>query len=147
MNIFKSSLFIIVKHVIYSIFGGVVITFLLNIFLHPLLSIVIGVALGLLFMYFAIIGDNFKVVVEDDRFTVYKRNKMKHQFYMDEVSLHAKIKTVNGDSDCTLTVTTADGEDIPIDLTMLGQSRFYKLLNALNVFDSEPIEVKTITKK
>ena len=147
MLVFKSSLFVIVKNVAYALGGGAFAALIASIWLELIIAIIIGVAFALLMTYFAVFGDNFRVEVAGDIFTVYRRNKIKHQFDVTEVSLHARIKTVDGDSDCKLTVTGCDGKSAHIDLSMLGQSRFYKLLDALGVLDAEPIEVKTTTKK
>ena len=148
MKEFKSSLFIIVKNVFYGIFGGAAIALIMYMFMEDLvIPIIVGTVLGLLIIYFAIVKDNIRIIVDPDRFTVYRGKKLKHSFNTKEVSMHAKIKTVDGDSDCTLTVTTPDGKETRIDCSMLGQSRFYKLLDALDVFDGEPVEVRTKKKQ
>ena len=147
MTVFKSSLFIIIKNVIYGVLGGTFAAVILNVFIDLPWAIVCGILLGLLIIYVVIIRDNFKVVIEDDRFTVYRHNKVKYRFTLSEVSLNARIKTVDGDSDCTLMVTEQDGKTTYIDLSMLGQSRFYRLLDALMITDSEPLEVKTTKRR
>ena len=138
MKIYKSSLFIIVKNVIYGICGGAVIAFILNLLLLTYLAVIIGAVVGLLIIYFAVIGDNIRVVIDGDNFTVYRRGKAKHSFNMCEVSLEARIKNRAGD--CILTVTEQNGESTRIDCSMLGQNRFYRLLADLRVV-GEPAEV------
>ncbi|MDR3295024.1 MAG: hypothetical protein LBT26_04215 [Clostridiales Family XIII bacterium] len=140
---FKSSTFVIIKNIIYAVAGGLVAAFIANWFLDSRIAAAIGVFLCLLIAYFAMFGDNIRIVVGEDDFTVFRRRKLRHSFKLSEVSIHAKIRSTTGDSDCTLTVTERDGSQTHIDCTMLGGSRFYRLLDALRVTDPEPVEVKT----
>jgi hypothetical protein len=143
MLTFKSSAFIIVKNIIYGVFGGGVAALIASWFLDLTVAVAIGAVLGLLIIYFALFGDNIRVVVGDGEFSVFRGRKLKHSFKLNEVGFHASIRTKNGDSDCTLTVEQADGTKTSIDCGMLGASRFNRLLDALGVADSEPIAVKT----
>jgi|GEM_PF-889623 len=137
LKIYKSSLFIIVKNAVYGVLGGAVIAFFLNIFLLTYLAVIIGAVISLLIVYFAAIGDNIRVVIDGDTFTVYRRGKVKHSFNMCEVSLEARIKNRAGD--CILMVTEQNGESTRIDCSMLGQNRFYRLLEDLKVVGSDPV--------
>jgi len=146
MQTFKSSAFIIVKNVIYGIVGGAVAALIASWFLELTVAIIIGAVLGLLIIYFAVVGDNIEIVVESDHFFVRRRGKVKYAFKTDEVGIHAKIRTKSGDSSCALVVTKSDGSQTAIDCSMLGASRFHKLLAALHVTDA-PVEVKTSGKE
>lgn len=146
MKEFKSSNFIVLKNIVYGIFGGAFLALIAYWFLPFYIAAAIGCAAFLFMLYCALYGDRIRIVVEDDRFFIYRRKKLKHQFVRREVGLYAKIRTSDGDSDCTLTVEEADGNKTYIDCSLLGASRFYKLLDALDVTDPEPVAVKT-TKK
>lgn len=143
MKTFKSSVLIIVGNVLYGIIGSVVVAVLLSFFLMPWLSIVIGAIVGLVIVYFAVVGDNVKLTVDDETLTVYKGSRVKYNFDRSAVTMSAHIKNVDGDSDCKLTVTNVTGEETHIDCSMLGLNRFYLLLDALGVFKPEPVAVKT----
>ena len=146
VKVYKSSLFVKIKNVIYGIFGGGALTFIASWFVSLEIAIIIGVAGFLLMAYFALIGDNIRVIVDGDFFSVYRGKKEKHRFNWKEVGIHANIKTTDGDSDCKLTVEDPDGETTYIDCSMLGASRFYKLLDAIGVTDAKPVAVETIKK-
>jgi len=143
MIVYKSSAFVIIKNVIYGVIGGVVAAFIAHIFLQWYLSAAIGVVLGLFVVYIALIGDNIKVVIDGDALSVYRRGKRKYYFKISEVELRARIKTTDGDSDCDLSVTERNGDVTCIDCSMLGKSRFYKLLESLHVTDAAPAAVRT----
>ena len=146
MKVYKSSLFVRIKNVIYGIFGGAILAWIANWFLRMELAIAIGVAAFLLIAYFALVGDNIKIIVEGDFFAVHKRGKEKYRFNYKEVGIHANIKTDGTDSDCLLTIEEANGKQTQLDCSMLGRSRFYKLLDSLQVTDAQPMKVAT-TKK
>ena len=143
MKTFKSSVLIIIGNVLYGIIGAAIVAVILSFFLVAGLSIAIGAIVGLVIIYFAVIGDNIKLTIDDETLKVYKGSRVKHSFERNSVAISAQIKTVDGDSDCKLTVTNADGEETHVDCSMLGLSRFYKLLDELGVFKPEPIAVKT----
>ena len=106
------------KKASYGVLGGGVAALVASWFLELKFAVAIGVVLGLMIVYFA----------------------------LGEVELSAKIKTSDGDSDCTLTVTESNGTETNIDCSMLGRSRFYKLLDTLHVTDPEPVAVSTKKK-
>ena len=143
MIVYKSSLFIIAKNVFYGIFGGGFAGLVASWFsLDLIFSIPIGVLVGSFIIYSALIGDNIRVEIDGDTLSFYRLGKLKHQFQISRVGLHAKIRTSDGDSDCNLTITDEEGKSTNIDCSMLGKSRFYKLLDSLKVFD-EPVELPT----
>ncbi len=143
MTVIKSSALIMVKNTIYGVAGGFVAALIASWFLDLNIAIGIGVVLGLIMIYFALIGDNIRVEIDGDSLSFFSKGKLRHQFAISEVKLSAKIKTSRGDSDCDLAVTDKEGKITHIDCSMLGASRFYRLLDALHVTNSEPIAVKT----
>jgi hypothetical protein len=133
--------------VLYGVAGGAVAALIASWFLDLTAAVVIGAFLGLLIIYFTLFSDNIRIVVDGDDFTVFRRGKVRHSFKLSEVGVHARIRTKSGDSDCKLTVEDAAGGKTYIDCSMLGASRFYRLLEALHVTDSEPAEIKTTKKE
>lgn len=134
MITYKSSLFVIIKNVIYGVAGGAVLALILSWFIDNLvIAIAIAAVVGLFVVYLALFGDNIKIVIDGDDLSFYKMGKLKHHFKISEVGFRAKIKTRDGDSDCNLTVLSADGSETTIDCSMLGNSRFYKLLDSLDI--------------
>ena len=146
MITYKSSLFIIIKNIIYGIFGGGLAGLIASWFLELNISIIIGAVICFLICYFALVNDNIKLKIDGNDFYVYRLGKLKYHYKLDKVSLSAKIKTVDGDSDCILIVTEEGGGQTHIDCSMLGYSRFDRLLDTLGVTDPEPVEVKTTVK-
>lgn len=144
--VYKSSVFIKIKNVIYAIFGGAALSFIASWFLSLEIAIAIGAVIFLAITYFALIRDNIRIIVDGDYFSVYRGKKERHRFNRTEVSISAKIKTTNGDSDCTLTVEEPTGETTYIDCSMLGASRFEKLLESIGAAEPRTVEVIT-TKK
>ena len=145
MTVYKSSIFVLLKNVFYGIGGGFVAALIGNAFMDMLYAIILGIVLGAAVIYITLVSDNIKVTIDGDILSFYRLGKLKHQFSISRVGLHARIKSSGGDSDCTLTVTEPDGRETAIDCSMLGERRFYKLLDELKVGD-EPIELAT-TKK
>lgn len=148
---YKSSLYIIIKNIIYGIFGGAFATFIASIWLELTYSIAIGGTLGLLIIYFAVFGDNIRLLIDDEKLRIYRFRKLKHEFDLNEVSFSARIKTTydsaGSDSDCTLNVTKKDGETVSIDCSMLGARRFYRLLDDLEINNGAPTKLETKKKK
>ncbi len=64
------------------------------------------------------------MVFTDDTASFYNLGRLKHEYKIDNVGYSARIKTTDGDSDCTLTVIEADGEENYIDCSMMGKQRF-----------------------
>lgn len=147
---YKSSLFVIGKNVLYGVGGAFVAALVLSWFLNGTLAVILGILAGLAIIYFAVIGDNIRVVLDDETLSIYRLGKLKHSFKLDESSFHAKVVTTTdstgSDSDCDLTVTGPDGEETRIDCSMLGYRRFMELLDDLGFNDGDPKAVPTLQK-
>ena len=146
-TVYESSIPVLIKNVVYGVCGGIVAAIIVNFFLPAGLAVAIGAILGILIIYFALVKDNIRVVLTDDTLSFYNLGKLKHEFKLDEVGFSARIKTSDGDSDCTLTVHEAEDKETYIDCSMLGRTRFYELLDALHVTDPEPVAVETVKKE
>ncbi|MDR1100762.1 MAG: hypothetical protein LBL34_00120 [Clostridiales bacterium] len=144
MITYKCSILVIIKNVIYSLFGGVAAWLVASCFLEFNTAVMIGVGLCVIMLYFTLFGDRIKITVDDDILAVYRHGKIKHQFNLKEVGLHANVRTSQGDSDCMLTITESNGDETSVDCSLLGASRFYKLLHTLKVTDPAPVVVETI---
>lgn len=147
MKEYKSSLFVIGKNVVYGVGGGFVAALVLSWFISAGVAVVLGCLAGLAIIYFAVIGDNIRVTLDDDTLAIYRLGKLKHSFKVAECSFNAKIVTTTGsavsDSDCDLTIADAGGEETTIDCSMLGRSRFLELLDDLGFNDQAPSAVPT----
>ncbi|MCL1890959.1 MAG: hypothetical protein FWG00_02915 [Coriobacteriia bacterium] len=146
MEVYQSSLFVKIKEIVYGVAGGAVLALILSWFLRWEIALAAGIAVLLLSILFALFFNNIKIVVDGDSFSVHRGSKEKHRFNLSEVGISALIKTTDGDSDCALSVTQANGEMTNIDCSMLGARRFNRLLDTLGVTDPEPEKIKTIMK-
>lgn len=149
MKEYKSSLFVIGKNIVYGVGGALVAMLVASWFLSDFLAVLLGLAAGAAIIYFAVIGDNIAVTLDDGTMTVRRLGKLLHTFEVGECSFHAKVVTTSdmtgGDSDCMLTVTDADGEETRLDCSMLGKSRFMELLDDLG-FNDQPAVALATTK-
>lgn len=146
MKEYKSSLFVIGKNIVYGIGGAFVAALVASWFLSGFLAVLIGLAAGAAIIYFAVIGDNITVTLDDATMSVHRLGKLLHTFNREECSFHAKVVTttdVTSDSDCTLTVTDADGEETALDCSMLGKTTFMRLLDDLGFNDQPAVAVAT----
>ena len=147
MKEYKSSILIIGKNVAYGVAGGFVAALVFSWFINAFVAVILGIAAGLAIIYFAVVGDNISLTLDDETLSIYRLGKLKHSFKRSECSFNAKIITTTGsmvsDSDCTLDVTDDDGEETQIDCSMLGKSRFMELLDDLGLTDPEPVALQT----
>ncbi len=146
MTEFKSSSFVIVKNLLYAVFGGAAAVFIAHIWLNFTYSIIIGSALCLILAYFALFGDNLRAVIDGDELIVYRGKKEKYRFTISQCHFHSRMVTKSGDSDCHLTITSPDGSSQTVDFSMLGASRYYRFLDALG-FNDETQTLETTKKQ
>ena len=133
MITYKSSLLIILRNLICAAFGSGIVILLLSLFLELNAAIIIGFAALTYFLYLALAGNNIIIVINGDELSFYRQQKLKHRFNLNKVELYAKVRTINGSSDCSLIVIEGSCKQTCIDCSMLGAKTFYKLLYALNM--------------
>ena len=150
-KVYKSSLYIIIKNIVYGICGGGVAALIIHIWLELIPSIAIGTALGLFIIYLAVYSDNIKLVIDSEKLSIYRFSKLKHEFNLSEVSIGATVKTTydgaGSDSDCYLIITKSENEVERIDCSMLGARRFYRMLDDLEINNGDPVKIKTKKKE
>lgn len=150
MKRYKSSLFVIGKNVLYGVGGGFVAALVVSWFAGGFTAVLVGIVAGLAIIYFAVYGDNIEITLDDGVMTVTRFGKLLHTFTVDECSFNAKVRTTSdmtgGDSDCTLRITRADGGEVHLDCSMLGERRFMELLDDLGFNDTEPVALATTRK-
>jgi len=150
-KVYKSSLYIIIKNIVYGICGGGVAALIIHIWLDLIPSIVVGTSIGLFIIYLAVYADNIKLIIENEKLSIYRFSKLKHEFNLSEVSISASIKTTydgaGSDSDCYLTITKSENKVERIDCSMLGVRRFYRMLDDLDINNGEPVKIKTKKKE
>lgn len=147
MTQYKSSLFVIVKNVAYGVGGGFVAALVASWFLSGFFAIVVGLAAGLAIIYFAVYSDNIVITLNDGVMSVHRFGKLLHEFKVEECQFNAKVVTTSdmtgGDSDCTLHISRADGDEVHLDCSMLGRGRFMQLLDDLGFNDTAPVALAT----
>ncbi len=146
MKIYKSSSFVIVKNCVYALFGGAAAALIASIWLDWQVAAAIGGGLCLLMLYFALFGDRISICIDGDSVRILRGQKVKQAFLLSQVELSAHIKTVDSDSDCTLTARYPDNSTKSIDCTMLGRARFLRLLDDLGV-TNQPVKIPTQINK
>ncbi len=151
MHTYTASLFIIAKNVMMGLIAGAVAAWIGTWFLAERTAVIIGGVIALLLVYFALIGDNYRLTLDDKQLRVYRLGKLKHAFPLDAYSFSARVKTTydstGSDSDCHLIATHDGTEEVTrLDLSMLGKRRFMLLLDDLG-FDSNAPRKLLATKK
>lgn len=152
MRTYTSSPFIIAKNIVFGLFGGAVAAWICTWFLAERTALVIGGVIVLLLVYFALIGDNYRLTLDDKQLCVYRLGKLRHTFLLRMYGFSARIKTTydgtGGDSDCHLIATSEDtGEVTRLDLSMLGKQRFMLLLADLGFDADAPKKLVTAKKQ
>lgn len=151
MKVFKSSIFTLLKHVLYSIAGAVFLFFILYYFFkNPLVVYGIPALMIVYLIYSTLVSDNLKLIIYDEGYLeIYSCNKLTHTFNLADVEFSSYIKTTvdsaGSDSDCSLIVTNkTTGDRETIDCSMLGVDRYSELLEALGVGQQdEPVKIVT----
>lgn len=147
---YKSSLFVVIKNVVYGIGAAFVAALVLSWFINGYLALLLGMAAGAAIIYFAVHGDNIRVLLDDDTVSFYRGKKLLHAFNRVDHSFRAHVVTTidstGSDSDCDLTVIAPDGSETRIDCSMLGYRRFMGLLDGLGFNDQSPEQVETVKK-
>ncbi|MHD0318946.1 hypothetical protein [Fusobacterium sp. THCT1E2] len=147
MKEFKSNPLVILKNVFFVACAGFVLAIIANFFLSPTISKVLGALTFLGGTYFAVVLDNIRIIIDDDKLTFYRGKKETHSFIISECSFHSLITSTTGDSSCDLTIKTHENDyGTTIDCSMLGRGRYLQLLDALGFNDQEPVNIST-TKK
>jgi len=139
MITYKSSLLIILRNLICATFGSGLVTMLTILFLELHITIITGAAAFLYFLYLALAGNNITIIIRGNELSFYRQQKLEHRFNLNKVELYAKIRTINGGSNCCLIVSEGNCAQTSIDCSMLGAKTFYKLLYDLNMTEFEPI--------
>lgn len=151
MKEYKSSIFTLLKHVIYSIAGGGVLCIILMCFTrNPLICYGIPLLVALYLIYSTLHEDNIKITLDNDIMQVYRTKKLIHTFNLKKlvVETHVKttIDTTGSDSDCTLTLINPETDErVMLDCSMLGLGTFERLKDDLNIVN-EPEPIKVVTK-
>lgn len=146
MKEYKPSLFVLGKNAVYGIAGGFVAILILNAFLPAILALMLGVAAGLAILYFTFYSDNISVKLDEQEISFFRFGKLLYQFPLEGTSFSAKIVTTQeavSDSDCDLTIKTADGDEETVDCSMLGKSTFEELLKDLGLTDRKAEKLET----
>lgn len=147
MKEYRPSKFVIGKNIVYGVAGGLVAALILNAFLPAALACLLAIAAGGAIIYFAVYKDNISVKLDEKEVSFFRFGRLLYNFPREGTSFHAKIVTTQeavSDSDCDLTVTTADGTEVTIDCSMLGLRTFEELLKDLGLTDKEPAKLETI---
>ena len=151
MTEYNSSLFVIGKNIVYAVAGSLVVMLVASWFLSGAVAVVLGVAVALLIVYFAVYRDNIRVTVDGDTLSFWRFGTLLHEFPVAECGFKANIVTrrdmTGGDSDCTLRVVDAGGEETSIDCSMMGKTRFMRLLEDLGLVNAPAVPLATTKKR
>ena len=133
MITYKSSLLIILRNLICATFGSGIVILLLSLSLELNAAIIIGFVVLTYFLYLALTSNNITIIIKGDELSFYRQQKLEQRFNLNKVELYAKVRTINGSSDCYLIVSEGTCRQTCIDCSTLGAKTFYKLLYALNM--------------
>ena len=153
MKEYKSSVFTLLKHVVYSVAAGFVLCIIIMCFSNnPFICYGISFLVTLYLLYSTLHDDNIKITLDNDIMQVYRFRKLLHTFKLKKLVVKTYVKTTidssGSDSDCTLIIINPEtDEQVTLDCSMLGLDNFEKLKADLNVVnESEPVKVITTVK-
>ena len=144
---FKRGIWSFIKSLTVALVAPIALFFVVSIFTDNLLILAGLSALAFLFLiYSTIFSENIKFVIEGDILNYYKMSKLKTYNLKDYV-VGYNAKTTDGDPDHIYLelVGKESGEELSIDCTALGLSKFYQmyeLIESTSITKSTKIETK-----
>ena len=140
-----------IKNLIYGIAGSALIGLILSWFFDGYIPYLGGGAVLLFTVYYVFFQDNLRLVLTDDELIVDRFGRKNLVYVRDECSFASKIvRTVDStlipDSDCSLTITDADGKVKRINCSNLGGRRFRRFIDDLGLLEPQE-SVLEATKK
>lgn len=95
-----------------------------------------------------IFGENIKIEINDNKFKYYKKNELLHDLDLKNYAAGYRAKTSDGTAD-SLTLQLVEvktGEELFLDCTSLGQTKFYNMYetvsNVTETTDSKKLKTK-----
>ena len=151
MQIYKRSLFSLVKGLIISPFTGLLVLFIAQIFMPLGLSVILGVLAVAALLYMTIFSEDIYFELDDDgAFRYFKQGREQHAFALPACRIGYRRKTewgLFGNNDIKLKILDAEGEETEIDADPLGTSRFDEMFAAMEQFSIRDVETLTAEKK
>lgn len=134
MNIYKRSLFVMLKNIISAPCAGAVLAIILNFFVENLYILIgVPVFVTLLILYTSIFSSRIQFTLSNTgEFCYYKKGKLKGQYDLTKCGLGYNRKT-DGEY-INLSIVTETGENVLIDAEPLGSSRFMKMFEDMQRF-------------
>lgn len=134
MNVYKRSLYVMIKGIVAAPFSGLVVYFFLSLFIGNDL-ILFGVFALVTFMVFytSVFSSRISFTVSPDgEFCYYKKGKLEEQYDLKKCSIGYDRQTDG--TYINLTIIDENGKESVIDAEPLGSSRFLKMYENMKQF-------------
>ena len=146
MSVYRRSLWGMLKGIIGAPLAGVLVFFVLNMFVRdPRIQLGVPVLVMLAILYISIFSENVRFEVDGDgTFRYYKKGKLRETYRMEDCVVGYRRSSDGGlfaSHDINLQVLTADGRETFIDCSPIGPRRFEQMYQQLRAHTSEGPEV------
>jgi len=136
LQIYKRTVFSMIKGIIGAPFAGVVAVIIASFFnLNDLVLAVIGVVAAIAVLYVTLVTEDIRVEVDARELRYFKRNKLREAYPLSNLGVGYRTRVERGlfgNEDLTLKLLLLDsGEEKSLDCSSLGTTRFYKLFETL----------------
>ena len=150
MKEFKRGIMSIIWSLILACAAPVFIYFIASIFTDKTIIMYGLAAAAFIFLIIqTIFNENIKIEILDYNFKFYKRNELKHDLDLRNYYSGYSARTSDGTADYLRLqlIEKNTGEEILLDCTSLGQSKFYEMYSMVENFSDEKPTKKLETKK
>lgn len=145
-KIYKSRLYRIFFNLLCGIVLSYFVFYIAQIWLSPLISIIVAVALFISYVWLVIYG-NFITIILNDKELIVKNGKKEDRYEFSKYHFHAKTVSSRNDTECTLYAIDENGNEIMIDCELIGIGQFENLMNDLKLVIGEKINKLDTIKK
>jgi hypothetical protein len=152
MQIYKRTVFSVIRGVIIAPFTGLAVFVVGQFFLPRLLGLLglVGLIVALAVLYVTVFSENIRFELDSDgKFRYYKMGKLKNEFKLQGYGIGYRSKTERGllgSSYINLKLQDEHGELTEIDAGPLGNTQFHKMFEEMEKFtatDAETLSVNT----
>ncbi|MCL2154245.1 MAG: hypothetical protein FWH53_01135 [Leptospirales bacterium] len=151
MQIYKRTMFNLIKGIVLTPFGALAAFIITQIFLPVHICAILGIAVGLVLGYITIFSENISFELDGNgMFRYFKNGKLQNTFELSKYRIGYYRKTESGflgNVDIDLKLVDSEGEETGIDAGPLGTSQFDKMFEQMEKFAIKNIEVLNTEKK
>jgi hypothetical protein len=151
MEVYKRTVFSMIKGIIISPLSGILVFLLAQIFLPIPLCVVLGIATAAALIYMTVFSENIYFELEDDgTFRYFEKGSLKNTFELSKCRIGYYRKTewgIFGSTDINLNILDTGGEETGIDAGPLGAGQFEGMFKEMEKYAIKDVEVLEAEKK